>query len=164
MKKLAIVFCAFLFGVSVHAQEGINLGFNFGLPMADASDVTSFTVGLDANYLWSVTEAVDVGVATGFTNTFGKNYQVGPIRIEGEDIQFIPIAAAGRYHFSDKFRAGVDLGYAIGLNDGNDGGFYYRPMVGFGVNSAVELNLSYTGVSLDGFNFATLTMGVMFNF
>lgn len=164
MKKFAIIFCAVLFGTSVQAQEGINLGFNFGLPLADASDRTSFTVGLDANYLWSVTESFDAGVATGFTNTFGKNYQLGPIRVEGEDIQFIPLAAAGRYHFSEQFRAGIDLGYAIGINDGNNGGFYYRPMIGFGVTDAVELNLSYTGVALSDFNFATITMGLMFNF
>ena len=164
MKKIAIVFCSLLFAASLQAQEGINLGFNFGLPLADASDVASFSVGLDANYLWSVTESFDAGVATGFSNTFGKSYQLGPVRIEGEDIQFIPLAAAGRYHFTDQFRAGLDLGYAIGINDGNDGGFYYRPMVGLGVTNAVELNLSYTGVAVSDFNFATITMGLMFNF
>lgn len=153
-----------LSGLAVQAQEGFNLGINFGFPTGDASDISSFSLGIDANYLWGVAESFDAGVATGFTNAFGKKIDLGEFgEVSVDDVQFIPVAAAGRYHFTDRFRAGGDLGYAIGLNDGNDGGFYYRPMVGYGITERIEANFSYTGISLDGGTWSTFVIGFMFN-
>ena len=153
-----------LSGLAVQAQEGFNLGINFGFPTGDASDISSFSLGIDANYLWGVAESFDAGVATGFTNAFGKKIDLGDFgEVSVDDVQFIPVAAAGRYHFTDRFRAGGDLGYAIGLNDGNDGGFYYRPMVGYGITERIEANFSYTGISLDGGTWSTFVIGFMFN-
>ena len=153
-----------LSGLAVQAQEGFNLGINFGFPTGDASDISSFSLGIDANYLWGVAESFDAGVATGFTNAFGKKIDLGEFgEVSVDDVQFIPVAAAGRYHFTDRFRAGGDLGYAIGLNEGNDGGFYYRPMVGYGITERIEANFSYTGISLDGGTWSTFVIGFMFN-
>ncbi|MGB5403553.1 MAG: hypothetical protein WBN13_06220, partial [Robiginitalea sp.] len=119
--------------------------------------------GVDANHLWNVAESLDVGVATGFTNAFGKTFEILGQDFDAEDVQFIPIAAAGRYHVTDKFRAGADIGYAIGINDGNDGGFYYRPILAYGINQSFEVNFSYTGISLDGFTWSTISLGFMVN-
>ena len=154
-----------LLGATLQAQEGFRAGINLALPTGDASDVSGFSIGLDATYLWNVAESFDVGVATGFTNAFGKEIDVpGFGSVELDDVQFLPIAAAARYHVTDKFRAGADLGYAIGISDGNDGGFYYRPMVGYGLNEKMELNLSYTGISLDGGTWSTIGLGFMYSF
>ena len=150
-------------GFALQAQEGFNLGINFGFPTGDASDVSSFSLGIDVNHLWSVSDSFDAGVATGFTNAFGKSVEIGGFDIEFDDFQFLPIAAAGRYHVSDKFRLGADLGYAIGISDGNDGGFYYRPMVGYGITDRIEANFSYTGISLDGGTWSTIVLGFMIN-
>lgn len=150
-------------GITLQAQEGFNLGINFGFPTGDAGDISSFSLGLDANHLWNVAESLDVGVATGFTNAFGKSEEFEGIEFEFEDVQFLPLAAAGRYHVTDKFRAGADLGYAIGLNDGNDGGFYYRPILAYGITDRIEANVSYTGISLDGGTWSTIVLGFMVN-
>ncbi|MGB5314777.1 MAG: outer membrane beta-barrel protein [Robiginitalea sp.] len=163
MRKILVIGCMLLFGASLQAQEGLNVGINLGLPVGDASDFSSFSLGIDANYLWNVAESLDVGVATGFTNAFGKTYEILGAEFDAEDVQFIPIAAAGRYHVTDKFRAGADIGYAIGLNDGNDGGFYYRPILAYGFNDTMEVNFSYTGISLDGFTWSTISLGFMVN-
>jgi hypothetical protein len=163
MRKILVIGCMLLFGATLQAQEGLNVGINLGLPVGDASDFSSFSLGLDANYLWNVAESVDVGVATGFTNAFGKTFEILGEEFDAEDVQFIPIAAAGRYHVTDKFRAGADIGYAIGINDGNDGGFYYRPIVAYSLSDITELNFSYTGISLDGFTWSTISLGVMFS-
>ena len=161
-KSLVIAFMLFA-GITLQAQEGFNVGINFGFPTGDASDFSSFSLGIDVNHLWGVAESFDAGVATGFTNAFGKKIDIGEFEVTVDDVQFIPIAAAGRYHFTDKFRAGGDLGYAIGLNEGNDGGFYYRPMVGYGITEKIEANFSYTGISLDGATWSTFVLGVMVN-
>ena len=152
-------------GLGLQAQEGFRAGINLAIPTGDASDVSGFSIGLDATYLWNVGESFDVGVAAGFTNAFGKEIEVAGFgSFEVDDVQFLPIAAAARYHVTDKFRVGGDIGYAIGISDGNDGGFYYRPMVGYGLNEKMELNLSYTGISLDGGNWSTIGQGFMYAF
>lgn len=164
MKKILVTMSLLLAGLAVQAQEGFNAGINFGFPTGDAGDFSSFSLGIDVNHLWSVADSFDAGVAAGFTNAFGKTEDFGEIEVDYDDVQFLPLAAAGRYHFTDRFRAGGDLGYAIGLNDGNDGGFYYRPMVGYGITDRIEANFSYTGISLDGGTWSTLVLGFMVNF
>ena len=163
MKKTVLFFALLISGLAVQAQEGFNLGINFGLPTGDASDISSFSLGIDANHLWSVADSFDAGVATGFTNAFGKSQEILGFDVEFDDVQFLPVAAAGRFHASDRFRVGADLGYAIGLNDGNDGGFYYRPLVAYGITEKIEANFSYTGISLDGGTWSTLVLGFMVN-
>ncbi len=155
-----------LFGFSVHAQEGFKAGAHLGLPVGDAADVSGFSIGLDVAYHWEVADSFVAGVASGFTNAFGKSttFTTGgsSMTVDFDDIQFLPVAASGRFLAGDSFSFGADLGYAIGIKEGMDGGFYYRPLVGYSVGSAMELNFSYTGISLDGMNWSTLTLGVLF--
>ncbi|MEZ2414634.1 outer membrane beta-barrel protein [Muriicola sp. E247] len=162
MKK--VLFTAFLFvaGLSLQAQTGPSVGINAGIPTGDASDVSGFSLGIDFTYLWSVSDKFDAGAAVGFSNAFGKEIDTGLGSIQIEDIQFLPVAVAGRAHLTEDFSAGVDLGYAVGINDGNDGGFYYRPMVGYSLSEKLGLSLSYTGISLEGdFNWNTINLGLM---
>ena len=163
MKKLVCIAALALFGLGVNAQEGLKVGINLGLPVGDAGDVSSFSIGLDAYYHWAVSDDFNAGVATGFTNAFGKSIDAGGFgSIDIPDVQFLPIAASGRFNASDMISVGADVGYALGISDGNDGGFYYRPMVGYGVSDNVEVNLSYTGISLDGATWSTINLGVSF--
>ncbi|MBC8754782.1 hypothetical protein H2O64_08875 [Kordia sp. YSTF-M3] len=157
MKKIILVAVVALFGFTMNAQNGdFKVGLNGALPIGDAGDVSSFSIGLDVAYLWDVSEKFDVGVASGFTNAFIKD------EFEGADnVQFLPIAGAARYNVSSDFFLGADLGYAIGINDGNEGGFYYRPKVGYNFSEKVGINLSYTGISNDG-DWSTIALGVEF--
>ena len=162
MRKYVIIAAIAVFGMSVNAQEGLKAGVNLAIPVGDAGDASGFSVGLDVLYHWSVSDDFNAGVATGFTNAFGKSIDTGIGTFEVPDVQFIPVAASGRFKASDMISVGADLGYAIGINDGNDGGFYYRPIVGYGVSDNIELNLSYTGISLDGATWSTIALGVLF--
>ncbi|GGW33220.1 outer membrane beta-barrel protein [Arenibacter certesii] len=159
MKRIFVVAVLALFGFSVHAQEGFKAGANIGLPVGDAADWSDFSIGLDAAYHWEVADSFSAGIAAGFTNAIGK--KIAGVKID--DIQFLPVAASGRFAAGEDFSLGADLGYAIGINDGNDGGFYYRPLVGYQIGSDMELNLSFTGISLDGGSWNTINLGVMFN-
>ncbi|MCM4168856.1 hypothetical protein KCTC52924_02552 [Arenibacter antarcticus] len=158
MKRIFVVIVLALFGFNVHAQEGFKAGANIGLPVGDAADLSSFSIGLDVVYHWEVSDTFVAGIASGFTNAISK--EIAGIKFD--DIQFLPVAASGRIAAGEDFSLGADLGYAIGINDGNDGGFYYRPLVGYRVGSDMELNVSYTGISLDGGSWSTINLGVLF--
>ena len=163
MKKLLLCAAISVLGLSNVSGQNFNAGISAGLPVGDAGDAFTFNVTLDVNYLWEVSEAFDAGVATGFSNSFGDSIDVelfGSIDIP--DFQFIPIAAAGRFNVSDKFVIGADLGYAVGLSDGNDGGFYYAPKVQYGVSESIDIVLAYRGVSIENGSFDVLTLGVEF--
>lgn len=157
MKK-ALFLMMFLFGgMLVHAQGDLRIGVNAGIPVGDADEISGFNLGADAAYLFQVSEGFSVGPMLGFSHYFGK--EIGGFEID--DISFLPIAAAGRLGLGDSFYLGADLGYALALKDGVDGGFYYRPKVGYNLG-AMALNLSYAGISVDGGSWATLNVGIEF--
>tara|TARA_R110002012_G_scaffold206357_1_gene376114 strand:- start:27528 stop:28037 length:510 start_codon:yes stop_codon:yes gene_type:complete len=169
MKKLLFMAAFAAFGLSTtFAQGSFKVGVNFALPIGDAGDVSSFSLGLDAAYLIEISEKFEVGGATGFTNAFGKTESLSVLGFEVEsdfeDVQFIPVAAAARFNATGKLYLGADVGYAIGINDGNDGGFYYRPRVGYSFTDMIGANVSYTGISADGGDWSTIGLGVEFTF
>ncbi|TYB79841.1 outer membrane beta-barrel protein [Bizionia myxarmorum] len=168
MKKLFMMAAIAAFGVSTSfAQNSFKVGANFALPIGDAGDYSSFSIGLDAAYLFEVSEKFQVGPAIGFTNAFGKTESVtilgNTLDFDYDDVQFVPIAAAARFMATEKFYLGADLGYALGVNDGNDGGFYYRPKVGYNFTDMIGANISYTGISADGGDFSTIGLGIEFS-
>ena len=157
MKKLLFfaVFTVFAFTAS-SAQGQFRAGIDVGLPIGDFSDFYSFNVQLDVSMLWEIAESFDAGVITGYSHSFGEDID----GFDVEDAQFLPIAGAARYMLSDAFSLGADIGYALGVDDGNDGGFYYRPRVAYGISENADIVFSYTGVALDGATFNTITLGV----
>jgi hypothetical protein len=171
-KTVVLVVVAFIaFSFSSMAQyvdrSSFKAGVHAGLPIGDASDFSSFSLGLDLAYHWGVSELFDAGLATGFINAFGEtgSVTVGEITVEGEfeDFQIVPLAAAIRLYPTYDFKLGADVGYAVGINEGNEGGFYLRPSVGYNISGNTELNVSYINVSNDG-NFSMVALGVLFLF
>lgn len=160
MKKFLLTIAMVAFGFAANAQDGeFNAGVNLGLPIGDASDFYSFSAGVEVNYLFSVSDDFKVGPSVGFTNYFGK--EVGGVDVDSAS--FLPLAAAGRFAVSDKFTLGADLGYGIGISpDGNDGGFYYRPMVGYAISEGIMLQASYSAVNTDAITMSNIGLGVMF--
>src|SRR5690606_22400962 len=93
MKKLFFTAAIAVFGFSVmSAQGGFKVGANFALPVGDAGDVSSFSIGLDAAYLIEVSDKFAVGGATGFTNAFGKTESISifgySVEVDYDDVQF----------------------------------------------------------------------------
>ncbi|MEM8845571.1 MAG: hypothetical protein AAGD17_00585 [Bacteroidota bacterium] len=142
-------------------RSNFKAGLTAGIPVGDASDISSFALGLDINYHYGVSKLLDVGLAAGFINSFGETEGEG----EFDDFQFIPAAASVRLYPTYEFKFGADVGYALGINDGNDGGFYYRPVVGYNITGNTEINVSYSTVALDNnFNFSIAMAGILFLF
>lgn len=161
MKKLLLCTVITVLGLTSVNAQGPSLGVNVGLITGDFSDGYSFNLTLDASYLWELSDQIEAGVATGYSHSFLKS------DFEGDAASFLPIAAAGRFNVSEEFAVGVDLGYAVGINEGNDGGFYYAPRVEYSIGESLDLVAAYRGVSIDagpitlGFN--TITLGVEFD-
>lgn len=159
MKKLLLCAAIAIFAItSVSAQE-FNLGVNLGLPLGDIKDAYTLNIGVEANYLWQVSDQFDAGISAGYSHYLGDS--VGGFDID--DAGFLPIAAAGRLNLSEDFTIGLDLGYAIGISpSGNDGGFYYAPKLQYGVGESFDIVLAYKGISVDGGTFSSLNLGVEF--
>ncbi len=119
MKKLFLMAVIAVFGISInYAQTGFEAGINVALPIGDAADVSTFSIGLDVAYLYEVSEKFDAGLASGFTNAFGDSFTEGEMEFDYDDIQFIPVAAAARYNFTEMI--GANVSYTGISLDGGD--------------------------------------------
>jgi hypothetical protein len=158
MKKYLLPLASFLLFTGLSAQEGIKLGLQGSFPFNDFSDAVVLSAAFDVGYMHALGEVVDAGVMTGFINGFPDNFDGGP---DLPSIQFLPMAASFRIWPSNSFSFGGDVGYALGINDGNDGGLYYRPIIGYLFGTNTEVNLSYTGIQLDGATWSTVNVGIL---
>lgn len=153
MKKF-LVFAVILVLVSAHsyAQENFKFGGNIGIPVGDADDY-DLSYGADMAYFFAVSEDFKVGPMLAYTG----------YSLEGFNVSFLPIAATGRYEFpGSAFFLGADLGYALGLEDGVDGGVFYRPKLGYNIG-LFGLIASYSGISVEGGTFSSVNFGVEFS-
>tara|TARA_R110001632_G_scaffold28927_1_gene76974 strand:+ start:2913 stop:3374 length:462 start_codon:yes stop_codon:yes gene_type:complete len=151
MKKLLLVLALALFSFTSNAQ--FSVGASVGLPTGDVSNFSDFALSADIAYMMPTDNDVSFGFASGYLSYFVDN---------SDNASFLPLAGAFRFLASDKFSLGADFGYAVGLNEGNDGGLYYRPMVGYSVGENTTINLYYSGISNDGENATNIGLGVMF--
>ncbi|MEM9143352.1 MAG: hypothetical protein AAGA86_10225 [Bacteroidota bacterium] len=155
---LVFVFCA----LPLFAQQGFKVGIQGGLPIGDYNDLVGVVMGGDLGYMAALGEVVDLGLSAGylygFPEKYGNENSVGDL----PSIQFVPLAGSLRLWPSNAFSIGVDAGYALGLNEGNDGGIYLRPLVGFLLGPQTELNFSYTNIGRDDTQWTTVTMGVRY--
>ena len=155
MKKVLLVIAVALFSFTANAQLGggqFSGGVNIGIPVGTMKAQSSFSYGLDVNYMLNSGEEFSYGIATGYQNYSGKNGI--------PSVDFIPLALAGRYAVSEQVSIGADLGYAMSSN----GGFYYRPMVVYNLSETMKFNASYSGVSVTGGTVSNVGAGIMFNF
>ncbi len=161
MKKLIVVLVLSCFGfANLNAQE-FKIGASIGVPLADAADLSDFVLGVDAYYYFTKQDAFfQLGANLGFRNFF--------INDEGDfidikDGQFLPISAAARLKIFGVLSGGADIGYAVGISDYLDGGFYIRPIIAVDVLDILELNMSYESIS-DAANWGNFNVGFLFQF
>jgi hypothetical protein len=163
MKKIILTAAAiFAFGFA-NAQSGaFKLGAHVGLPTGDIKDGYSVNLGADLAYTWSVAEGLDAGITTGYTTYLGKKVDVeGFGSFKPEDAAFVPVAATAQFTLTNNWFLGVDLGYAIGINEGNDGGFLYQPKFGYQMGGT-GVYVAYKGISNDGATASSVNLGVNF--
>ncbi len=163
MKPIYLAILAVLLAGSLRAQQGFKLGIHGSLPVtSDANDAVSLVVGADVGYMRALGEVVDLGAMVSIIHGFPEKY--GNQGIDLPSVDFLPLAASVRIWPSNSFSFGVDGGYALGLNDGNEGGLYYKPLIGYLFGTQTEISLSYTGIAVDGFDWATVNFGILYTF
>lgn len=155
MKNYLIVGAFIMLTSLSFAQGKFKAGINGGIPVGDVSDFYNFQFGADVAYMFGVADMISVGPMVGYSNFFPDDSDIF------DNAQFLPVAASGRLSFPGPFFVGADLGYAIGIDDGNDGGFFYKPQVGYEF-VIIGIILSYSGVSVDGGSFSSINLGVEF--
>ena len=161
--KRFFVLAFLLLGTGLFAQQGFKIGLNGGLPInQEVNDIVSLVAGVDLGYHYALGEVVDAGVMAGFINGFPEKFDSGGADLP--HVQFLPLAASFRIWPSNSFSLGGDLGYALGLNEGNEGGFYYKPLIGYLMGAQTEVSLSYTGIAVEGLSWATVNLGVLYTF
>ncbi len=134
------------------------------MPAADAADILTFVLGIDAYYYFTnVDSFLEIGATAGFRNFFGDDIEEGGETFSVDDGQFIPVALAGRVKLFGLLSGGLDVGYAIGITDYLDGGFYIRPVLGFDIADTIELVASYESIS-DAATWGNFNVGVLFEF
>ncbi len=162
MKNLLASVFFLMLSSGLMAQEGLKIGIQGGIPLGDFDDQLSLVVAADIGYMWALGEVVDLGPASGYIIGFTDKFDDDSPLADLPNVQFVPAAASLRIWPTNSFSLGADGGYAIGINDGNDGGLYVRPVIGFLFSAFTELNLSYTNVSLDGASYSSATVGLLF--
>ena len=158
MKKLLLVAIFLFAGHLAMAQGTFRLGVNAGLPVGDIDDVSNFQLGADASYMFGVANVLEIGPLLGYSRYFIEDIDSPIGSIDTEDISYLPIAASGRLGLGLVF-VGADLGYAVSLNDGGEGGLFWRPKLGIGF-AAFSLIGSYQGISVDGGTFSSVNLGL----
>lgn len=162
--------CMVFAGYTANAQ--FYAGVGGGLPVGDANTFGTFGIAVDLGYLFDITEIISVGPVTGLSHTFTETYNYGNgVEYDPDDATFVIVGGGGRFYFAD-FYAGADLGYAVGVVDGYDGGFYFSPRFAYKPLDFMAIVAAYRGVfqsagNIDGVpvstgNWSLFTVGVEF--
>lgn len=155
MKKLILLTAVFMsIGLSTSMAQEIKVGVHGGIPVGDTTGDSDFTLGADFAYMFTPFEMFQVGPLVGYSHYFVNTL---------DDKSFLPIAASGRFSLGDAVFAGADLGYALQLNGGSDGGVYYRPKLGYDLLGLWIVG-SYEGISMDGGTRSSVNVGLEFTF
>ena len=172
--KVAILSVAFMAITSISLAQvqdvakgthNFGVGLNAGVTIGDFEDSYSSNIGLDLFYLYGVSERFFVGGTTGFANYFGEDVNIAGLgEVDLDDAQFIPVAGSIRFSPFSNFLVGADVGYALGVNDGNDGGFYASPRATYMFNGKLPLFAGYRLIDLDGESLGSIQFGIGYRF
>lgn len=164
MRRSLFILTLAIFSTGLFAQEGFKIGAHGGIPLGEFNDKVGLVMGADIGYMWAPNKIFDLGIKAGIVHGFGETFKDEVISTKSPSIQFAPVAASIRLWPARSFSIGGDVGQAFGLNEGNDGGFYYRPQIGFQMGAQSELNFSYSVIQVNNETWSTVTMGFVYTF
>lgn len=166
MKKLFLVAIATVgFAFSGTAQDTkMKVGVDFGMPLGDIKDGTSFNLGVNAAYMWNVGEGFDAGAGVSYNTYMAKEYDFMGIKVKGDNVSFLPIYGTANYSFTENIFAGADLGYAVVLAPSEaKGGVYYQPKVGYQAEM-FEVFVGYKSIAVTGGAYSSVNLGFNYKF
>ncbi|WP_299620625.1 hypothetical protein [uncultured Tenacibaculum sp.] len=162
MKRIFI----FLFTVvtlnSFSQVNQLNVGVNGGITVGNLEAVSSAAFGVDANYLFEIYEGISVGPSLNLLYFLTEDNN----GVKPDPFIYLPVGGAVRFQsLSDVFYVGADFGFAVGLSpDGDNGGIFFKPMLGYNINESLKLNLFYSGVKKKLPTYGYVGLGITFDF
>jgi hypothetical protein len=154
---------------SMMAQENYMVGIKVGEPAGSISEFFAFTLAVEMAYIKPVSSSIRLGASVGYTRFFGDKVDVrisniGVVEGRVEDQGFVPVVFKSLFNLGNSgFGLGADLGYAIGVDSINGGGFQYEPKI-FYDTGMLLFTASYQSISLTGGNFNNVQFGVAYQF
>lgn len=164
MKKIIFLAAFAILGLTAVQSQNMKLGASLSLPVGDSSDSHNFGAQVDFAYLFDINDAFHLGPMASLLYYNGDKIDIGHGlgSVDVDDFLYLPVGGEARF-LLEEFFFGADLGYAIGLSpSGNDGGFFYRPKVGYDFRS-IGVVLSYSGIAANGGTFGSVNAGVEFS-
>lgn len=160
MKKLLVV-SIFLASLCTFSQRELNIGVNGGITIGDIKLVASSAFGVDANYLFDWYEDFKFGPSLSAVYYSPKNSD----GLEIDPFVYVPVGIGVRFNTpQDTFYVGGDVGYAIAISpNGDRGGIYFKPMVGYHIDKALKVNLFYSAVKKKVKAYSYIGLGITFN-
>jgi hypothetical protein len=106
----------------------------------------------------NLTGSLGVGIFSSKSLNFG-----GGVSSSGKSMTFVP-AIVGLDYKIKQLHVGIGLGYANYTVEDSEGGFTFRPQVGFDVTNKILLNLKYTSTSTSFANVNYIGISPVFKF
>ncbi len=125
----------------------LGFGVNAGLPVNDewgGQDLYSFALGGDVRLQYDFTKRGSITLTTGYQHFFGESNTVNGIKVDVDDLGFIPVKAGFKYFvWEDRFyilgEAGI--GFAVTYDETS---FLWSPGFGY-ANDKIDISLRYEG-------------------
>lgn len=172
MKKitLSLLVCVFsMLSLQAQKKNNFEIGVIFGTTVNEVYGSRSGNIGGGVAYYFQPVDKLRVGPMVLFDHFASNDAQ-------GIDASFLDIAASAKYNFMPALFGGLDLGYAVALEEGYNGGFMVRPRFGWSTR-ITDLYLAYKGIfatqdyySESQYNYAavsslsSITLGLNFKF
>ncbi len=148
---------------SIYSTAQIQTELNVAIPTGDTADFIKIGGDFKVNYMYPITDEFKVGPSLGLSLFLEESSEDLGIGVSEEDgFFFLPLTVRGEYTFLEMFVTGLHLGYALYLGESGEGGFYYRPSIGYLITEKLTLQASYNGVSQDGGAFSYFGLGISF--
>lgn len=126
--------------------QTFKIGPSISTAVGDTGDAHGLVIGADAYYYFTnIDSFINLGATAGFRAFTGEK-DFNDIGFEIPNQSYIPLGLAARLKLFGLLSGGLDAGYAFGLSD-IDGGFYFRPVVGFDIADAIELFACFEYIS-----------------
>ncbi|SNR15683.1 hypothetical protein [Tenacibaculum jejuense] len=161
MKKIVlIIIIAFSFKSFSQSNE-LNVGVNGGITVGNLESVSSGAFGVDANYLFELFNGFSAGPSLNFV--YFLTDEVNGFKPDA--FMYLPIGAAVRFQsLTDRFFVGADFGFAIGISpEGDNGGIFFKPMVGYDITESIKINLFYSGIKKRQPTYGYAGIGLIFD-
>jgi hypothetical protein len=165
-RLLILLICLPLLSLNAQNNNGLEASVHLGIPTEDISESVNLVYGLDFNYYFiHIAEVLDFGFTGGYINFNGDKILTSEsVNVALPDASFLRVGGTGKIVLSQDIYFGLDLGYAIGLDD-IDGGLYYQPKVGFYVSN-FSLFAYYQKIRTDDRfqNYSSTGLGATYHF